>query len=511
MQLLIIGENSVSHSFYELFRESLSLPAPVSIDSAKHLHENYQGFICCLDQAVDEPVLEFIGFLKTSYHSQPIVVISVEQSDRAVANLFKAGATDYFRIDEIENTDEVMHCLSINLQNTSAISHVDADINANEKQENQTECLDYLLNECPAVIFELKIEGDKLSPVYVSHNIEMIFGIKSQDFLSEENFIEKYIHPNEQAFIHQARLLVLYNKQRSHFFRFLMPNGNYRWIQEELRLATNPRGGYLEIIGYWGDMHQHKEIEQQVFKSEERFRLSQIYAHIGTWDWDIKTGDLYWSDQIAPLFGYENGILETTYENFLAAVHEDDRQKVIDAVNDCVQNGDEYNIEHRSVWPDGTVRWILEKGDVTRGVNGEPLHMLGVVQDITDRKHLEIELEQQKKLLELSGDGLREFVSNGNFVEVATTLLDGILQITGSAYGLIGEVFTDEQEQPYLKVNALSDVHWDEASRMQYESVSRGELEFRRLDTLFGEAIKTGQVIISNEPTADPRSGGAPA
>ena len=138
-----------------------------------------------------------------------------------------------------------------------------------------------------------------------------------------------------------------------------------------------------------------------VIQSEERLERSQMFANIGTWDWNIATGSLYWSDRIWPLFGYEKELTDTTYENFMAAIHPDDRAFVGEAVGNCVEKNEEYNVEHRVVWPDGSIHWLHEKGDVARDGNGAPLHMLGVVQDITARKKTEMELaKQERQLLE---------------------------------------------------------------------------------------------------------------
>lgn len=136
-------------------------------------------------------------------------------------------------------------------------------------------------------------------------------------------------------------------------------------------------------------------------KSEERLQRSQEFANIGTWDWNIKTGELFWSDRIAPLFGYRKTVPETTYENFLSAVHKEDQQMVNDAVNNCVEHNAVYNIEHRVVWDDGSVHWVLEQGNVIRNTDGEALHMLGVVQDIDIRKRSELLLaDREKQLIE---------------------------------------------------------------------------------------------------------------
>jgi PAS domain S-box-containing protein len=136
---------------------------------------------------------------------------------------------------------------------------------------------------------------------------------------------------------------------------------------------------------------------QALRKSEERYRLAQKAAEIGSWDWNILTGDLEWSETIEPMFGFQKGTFGKTYEAFLDCVHPDDRQFVIDSLDACLKNDVEYNIEHRIMWPDGSVHWVRETGDVIYDEKGTAIRMLGIVQDITARKKGE---ENIKKLNE---------------------------------------------------------------------------------------------------------------
>lgn len=145
----------------------------------------------------------------------------------------------------------------------------------------------------------------------------------------------------------------------------------------------------------------HVDKQQDMETCLDRFMRSQRFIDIGTWDWNIQTGELYWSGRIGPLFGYSPGMAETTYENFLLAVHPDDRQAVIDAVNACIERSEPYEVEHRVVWPDGTVRWVLERGDLHRDAAGVPLQMLGVVQDVTRCKKAEASLREQRGFAEV--------------------------------------------------------------------------------------------------------------
>lgn len=156
-------------------------------------------------------------------------------------------------------------------------------------------------------------------------------------------------------------------------------------------------------------------------ENEHRLNLSQIYANIGTWDWVIDTGELYWSERIWALFGHINDAVETSYDNFISAVHPDDREIVQEAVNRCVEYGEEYNIEHRVVWSDGSVHWLHESGNVLRDEEGRPLRMLGVVQDIDSRKRAELaliesenQLKEAKDIAEKANFAKSQFLTNMN-------------------------------------------------------------------------------------------------
>lgn len=163
---------------------------------------------------------------------------------------------------------------------------------------------------------------------------------------------------------------------------------------------SKPMGGITGgRVWSFHDITAQTQAEEAARAHRERLRRGQIFANIGTWDWNIKTGDLYWTERIAPLFGYPEGELDTSYENFLKAVHPDDRPAVIEAVNACVERDVPYEIEHRVVWPDGTVRWLLERGAIVRNAQGEALQMLGVVQDIDERKRAEMALAQREREL----------------------------------------------------------------------------------------------------------------
>ncbi|HEC13851.1 MAG TPA: response regulator, partial [Acidiferrobacteraceae bacterium] len=371
--------------------------------------------------------------------------------------------------------------------------------------------------------------------------------------------------------------------------------------------------------------------------SEERLFRSQVFANIGTWDWDIRTDRVVWSERIGPLLGYEYDVCETSYENFGAALHPDDRQQVMDALENCVEHGARYDIEFRVVWPDGSVHWIHASGDVVCAKDGEPLHMLGVVQDIDGRKCAELalmererqlheaqalahignwqadlvsgeliwsdevyrifghvpggfepgvesffsavhpddlekiqasqrqaaqtghydvlyrivrpdgtvlnvhelaqaetdgagslirltgtvqdvtetvamrcELERQRTLLDMLHRSTTDFVVKGDLRLSMNTLLDALLELTESEYGLIGEVFFDDHAKPYLKTHAITNIAWSPGTQKLYDELEEKGFEFRNLNNLLGRVLTSRESIISNHPASDPQSGGLP-
>ncbi|EJM50355.1 sensor domain-containing diguanylate cyclase [Pseudomonas sp. GM48] len=118
----------------------------------------------------------------------------------------------------------------------------------------------------------------------------------------------------------------------------------------------------------------------------ERFKRSQYFARIGTWDWDVDTDRLYWSDAIFGMFGFKIGEVTPSYALFCSCVHPDDRLRVRAGELRCLQTGENHDEEYRVVWPDGTIRWLRETGNVVKNDHDQTIKMMGVVRDITEEK-----------------------------------------------------------------------------------------------------------------------------
>jgi len=137
---------------------------------------------------------------------------------------------------------------------------------------------------------------------------------------------------------------------------------------------------------------------EQLQLSEQRLRLAMEAADMGTWDWNIVTEQVVWSENHERLFGLPSGFFLGTYEAFLACVHPEDREKIALAVSHALETKTDYNNEFRVIWSNGNVRWILGKGKFFYDNVGKATRMIGVVLDITERKQREEELAQANRL-----------------------------------------------------------------------------------------------------------------
>ncbi|MES9964896.1 MAG: ATP-binding protein [Candidatus Sedimenticola sp. 20ELBAFRAG] len=154
------------------------------------------------------------------------------------------------------------------------------------------------------------------------------------------------------------------------------------------------------------------ELVTQSVQIEQLARAQEI-AHLGDWEWNIASGELYWSDEIYRIFGLELRQFEATNELFLQVIHPDDRDGVAAAIKRALDDLDyRYSIEHRIVQPDGTQRTVHEIGRVLRDGEGKPISMSGTVHDITERKRMEDELRRAKLAAEDANRAKSMFLAN---------------------------------------------------------------------------------------------------
>jgi PAS domain S-box-containing protein len=149
-----------------------------------------------------------------------------------------------------------------------------------------------------------------------------------------------------------------------------------------------PDEGPALVGGMAIDVTEHRQAEQTVRASEERLRLALQAGQMGVWEWNLRTNEIKWSDNLEPIHGLAPGSFGGTLAAFEQLIYPDDRERVRGAIARALQEQSSYDVEFRNVWPDGSVHWMSGKGKVFVE-SGEPVRMIGVGTDVTDRKRAE--------------------------------------------------------------------------------------------------------------------------
>ncbi len=214
--------------------------------------------------------------------------------------------------------------------------------------------------------------------IHVNDKLCEISGYSREELIGQNHRLFKSDHHDELFFKTLWSTILQGNVWHDVICNYTKAGDEY-WVDSTIVPFIGDNGKPYKYISVCTDVTELRV-------SEQRLKRSQEFANIGSWDWNIVTGDLFWTDFIWPLFGYSKELTKTTYDNFITAIHPDDQQMVVDAITNCVEKGECFNIEHRVVWPDGTVHWLHESGDVVRNKEGVAQHVLGVIRDITELK-----------------------------------------------------------------------------------------------------------------------------
>lgn len=375
----------------------------------------------------------------------PFIVLTESHDDRIAVKMMKKGAHNFIFKNKLDILPGIVR---------SELS--DAEIRSNKNKDEEPKIVsdrlryESLFNDSPVPLWE-----EDLSMLY-----DYFEELKTNGVSNFRDYFDK--HPGELKTcigkikvkdVNQAALLLHGSRNKQDLLRSLntfaensinvfkekliaIANGQMEFESEAeiktlsgerknifLRLKIDEKHHKLNrALLATTDITKQKHVEKELTKNEKRLKESQRLANLGSWELDLITGELEWSEEIYKIFEINPDKFLASYEAFLNLIHPDDREVVDQAYTNSLENKTPYDITHRLKMPYGRIKYVNEQCETMYNKAGNPIRSVGTVQDITDRVIAQEKLKEAHQLLELVFDNTHIMIAymdkNFNFLRV---------------------------------------------------------------------------------------------
>lgn len=214
---------------------------------------------------------------------------------------------------------------------------------------------------------------------YCSPSLRDVLGYEPEEWIGKNNF--HYYHPEDVA----ALQIKPFADHEVLTYRVRHKSGYYVWFETSIKIIRDDQGKIQRVLGIGRDITERK-------KFEESFAEAQQIALLGSWEWDIEEDRVSFSEQIYKIFNLpEQGRVPRT--GFLQLLHPEDQPRFLELRNQAM-DGHTISAEFRHLEPSGSTKHLHIRARVTFDNNGKPLKMYGTTQDISERKKVELKLQE---------------------------------------------------------------------------------------------------------------------
>jgi PAS domain S-box-containing protein len=270
-----------------------------------------------------------------------------------------------------------------------------------------------LLDQIPDLIFQLTISSsNEFHFNYINDSVITFFNLNELELnLNPIEILTGIIHPDDRDTFYRS-IYISKNKTKnwSHEFRIITKNKKMSWLKADAKVFLDNDGGSI-FYGSLTDITNIKKKEARVSQSEERFHFALQASKNGIWDYNIKTGKIFFSKESLDIIQYTKDDEIETNADWDARIHPDD----IESYNKNVDLLKKNNIAYfentkRILAKDGSYRWVLSRGKIIeRDYEGNPVRIIGTHTDVSIEKEKERELLRNLEVINQQNDRLLNF------------------------------------------------------------------------------------------------------
>ena len=318
-----------------------------------------------------------------------------------------------------------------------------------------------LVDSLPEAIFDADIEGNI---IFANARVFELTGYTKQD-LRKSFKAFCLIPPEERLSARNTFVKVLAGNIEHRSDKLLVRKNGTTFLASMTSIPIIKNGKIVGARGIISDQTEQIKAEKALKKSNDCLKEAQSLAHLGSWEWNIKTNQETWSDELYRIYGFEPQTFLPTYDNFLKALHPEDRARVITAAKQAMKGKEPYNVECRIVRPTGEIRHLHCQSEIHRDSEGKPLRMVGTDLDITDRKKIENELQ-----ISLEREHFFANLIRNASIAIAVASPDGKVMMSNEAF----QELTGYNEEELRKITwntVLTPIEWQKHEAEQLEKI----------------------------------------
>ncbi|MFA5111264.1 MAG: PAS domain-containing protein [Desulfobaccales bacterium] len=317
-------------------------------------------------------------------------------------NCYQAGVIETHRPVEREwtlpdgtHTYQMHHLPFSDIDGSPLVLSLGIDITACKYAEEallrQQQELQVILDSVPALIFYKDLD-DRF--VRINRAMTEMTGL-SKEAIEGKTSLELFPSQGKDYWEDDRAVIATRVPKRNIYEPLETPRGT-RWMQTDKVPYQDAKGNVIGIIGFSIDITQRMVAVAALRQSEARLAEAQNIAHLGNWEWDLREDEAFWSDELFRIFHLPQGPRGLNYEEFLRYVHPEDCEMVRDTFAATLASRRPHGIDFRIVLDDRTVRFLRAETRVQCDTEGIPVKLLGIMQNITDRKHVEEKLRESE-------------------------------------------------------------------------------------------------------------------